>query len=157
MREELSTEEKRKRIILIGIGVLLAIGLIILVVVLLIGRTEEEKYEPEVDKYSGDIIWNLDEEPELETGLNSIGFYRLIDFGMTRVQYQIIIDAINKYITENYNDIQQISFWTETYHGFEEPGLFTFKFVSGDDRVFVVDLDTRLTLDDVDVIIKPEA
>lgn len=153
---EPNIEEKRKKIILIGIGVLLTVGLIILVVVLSIGRAEEEKYGPEVDKYSGDTIWNLDEEPELETGLMLIGFYRLIDFGMTRAQYQIIVDEINKYIAEGYSDIQQISFWTETFHGFEEPGIFTFKFVAKDGRVFVVDLDTKLTLDNVDVTISPE-
>ena len=133
-KEKKELDPKKKKVLLI-VSLVLCVLFIVGLVVLLINRSEEarknEKYEPVIDEYSGDEIWNIDQEPEFEPSLNLIGFYRILNYGFMNSQYQKIIAAITDYMSENYSNIMQISFWTETFKIDDmEAGTYEFKFVA---------------------------
>jgi hypothetical protein len=151
------TKSKKKKIALLVVVAILVVGLFVGLIIFLVNKNMENiKYEPVIDKYSGDEIWNIDEDPELEPGLNMIGFYQILEYGLMNVQYQEVINTIENYITSNYPKVKMISFWAETFEGDATEGVYRFKFVADDGKVFRVNLDTMLTLDDITVEIVAE-
>lgn len=155
MNEE--TKVKRRKIAILATVAILVIGLFVGLIAFLINKnTENAKYEPVIDKYSGDEIWNINEDPELEPGLNMIGFYQILEYGLMNVQYQKVINTIENYITSNYPKVKMISFWAKTFEGDATEGVYRFKFVADDEKVFRVNLDTMLTLDNITVEIVAE-
>lgn len=151
------TKAKRKKIAILVALAILVVGLFVGLIIFLINKNAENaKYEPTIDKYSGDEIWNINEDPELEPSLSMIGFYQILEYGLMNVQYHEVINTIENYIASNYPKVKMISFWTETFESDATEGVYRFKFVADDGKVFRVNLDTMLTLNDITVEIVAE-
>lgn len=144
------------------VGVLVALIVILLIVFLLVlgnGEEQDQKYQPYVDPISGVTIWNIDEEPELGEGeeLILLGFYQLKDMGLMAEQYQKVIDKVTDYVEENYPDVLQVSYAKDSFKYLDEDGTkMSFSFAIGDELMFYVTLDTKDSLDNIDVNIMAE-
>ena len=155
-------DPKKKKILLLVLGLIILIILVIVfVAVFFINNQSQEdvnNFTYRVDPYSSEIMVDIDEEPELEPGFVLIGFYQILEYGLMDVQYWEIINAVTEYMTNNYPDVMQVSYWSETFKidNFEE-GKYSFKFVAEDESVYKVYLDTELTLDKINVEIVPES
>lgn len=161
MQEKLAFFRTRKGRAII-IGVLVALIVILLVVFLLVlrnGEEQDQKYQPYVDPVSGVTIWNIDEEPEFgeEKELILLGFYRLKDMGLMAKQYQKVIDKVTNYVEENYPEASQVSYAKDSFEYLDEDGTkMSFNFMIGEELMFYVTLDTKDSLDEIDVNIMAE-
>ena len=131
----------------------LVIFLIIVLVIFLINRTEK----PVIDQHSENEILTTDQESEFGPSLTLTGFYQILECGFMNVQYQKIITTIVGYMIKNYPDVTQISFLPETFRAKNiEDGVYEFKYATDNNKLYNVYLDTKQTLDDIEIEIIPE-
>lgn len=142
----------------IAVFALVVIVLVVLIIVVLVNRetaVQRQEYEPEVDPYSGETIWNIDQQPEVEPELTLIGFQRLLQFGVMSKQYAKIVETVETYMETNYPEVLRINFWEETFKYLnEDMTLIQFKFVADNGDTHVVTLDTGGSISEVNVTIE---
>ena len=163
MKNELAFfRTKKGRIIIISVFVVFLIALIIALIVrgLNMGEEQNPEYQPQVDPVSGEVVWNIDEEPEFgeEDVTITLGFYKLIEFGFMEAQFQKIYDKVTEYVAANYPEAKRISFKKDSFDYLDEEGLkSSFEFAVDDKDMFKVNLVTNEdSLEDVEVTIEKE-
>ena len=147
---------KRGRMILFGILAFVVVGLLAILIALLIKKDDSgwqrEETAPQIDSVSGETIWNIDQENELEPSLQLIGFYQLVDFGFMSEQYKKIIDTVEAYLGEKYPNVMRASYRKNSFKYLDNKWIkSSFEFVTSDGKKFVVMLDTGGSLSNISV------
>lgn len=105
----------------VGIAMLLGvIGVVVIIVVFLVtifsGNTQEPQVPSEVDPASGEVIYLF---PPTDGPYNEpifIGFGILMKNGMTERQFQLFKDTMNKYAEANNIALIRVSYLKDSYH-----------------------------------------
>lgn len=164
MKDNYLFTTKRGRLVLTisGIFVVLIIILTILVIAGVLGGPSDPSQsqgDMTIDPVSGDTISNSNTEPEgsvLKDTVTVIGFYQLREMGFMNEQYSKILSTTVSYIMKNRPDVKQISYKKDSfkYKSKEEFNESSFVFVTDAGESFTVNLDTKFSIKDVDVVIE---
>ena len=164
--ENLLTGTKRGRMIII-IGAIFAIAIIVLIVLIATGvikvgdskpglPSDEERISTEVDPVSGETIRKVKQETENKDGkLLMIGIYQLKKMGLMADQYSKLVNTLAQYVSKNRPEVKQISYKKDSYK-YTNPKRTTmyFMFVTNEGESFDVNMDTKGSIKDIDIVIK---
>lgn len=148
---------KRGKMLVFGILAFVIVGLVAVLIALMVrngdGGKQREELKPQVDPVSGETIWNIDQEDELEPELQLIGFYQLVDFGFMSKQYQKVIDVVAEYLEIAYPNVLRAYYKKGSFKYLDDRWQkSSFEFVA-DGKTFVATLDTGGSLSEISVTI----
>lgn len=146
---------KRGKMLVFGALAFVIVGLVAILIALIVsggdGGRQREELRPQVDPVSGETIWNIDQENELEPELQLIGFYQLVDLGFMAGQYQKIIDTVADYIEAELPGVMRASYKKDSFRYLDSQWMqSSFEFVA-DEKTFLVVLDTGGSLSEISV------
>lgn len=146
---------KRGKMLIFGVLAFVIVGLVAILIALIVsggdGGRQREEIKPQVDPVSGETIWNIDQENELEPELQLIGFYQLVDLGFMAGQYQKIIDTVADYIEAELPGVMRANYRKDSFKYLDGQWMqSSFEFVA-DEKTFLVVLDTGGSLSEISV------
>ena len=146
---------KRGKMLVFGALAFVIVGLVAILIALIVsggdGGRQREELRPQMDPVSGETIWNIDQENELEPELQLIGFYQLVDLGFMAGQYQKIIDTVADYIEAELPGVMRASYKKDSFRYLDSQWMqSSFEFVA-DEKTFLVVLDTGGSLSEISV------
>ena len=164
--ENLLTGTRRGRAIIV-IGALFAIAIVVLIVLIATGvikvgdnksgiPSDEERISTEVDPVSGETIRDVKQDRELKDGqILMIGIYQLKKMGLMADQYSKLVNTLAQYVSKNRPEVKQISYKKDSYK-YTNPKRTTmyFMFVTNEGESFDVNMDTKGSIKDIDIVIK---
>lgn len=158
MQENPLFTTKKGKWILFGILAFVIVGLLA-VLIAVMNRKEGDDWQkqeiaPQVDPVSGETIWDIDQDDELEPELQLIGFYQLMDFGFMAKQYNTVIDTVTSYINENFPNVKRASYKKDSFKYLDAEWMkSSFEFVTDEEKAFMVTLDTAGSISEISVTI----
>ena len=137
--------ENKALVSAIAILIVLSIAAIFLIFLFYPNNINSEKAGDSTyytDEVSGEELRNIDQEPE-EDGINFIGFNKYIEYGYSYEEYDIIMDTIQNFISENFPSTTQVSFKKDSfYYDSKNPHISYSEFVVTDNsETFTVRID----------------
>ena len=155
MENEAFIKTKKGRLVVVGL-VLFVITIVIVVAIAMFLKgddaSQEEEFQPEVDQVSGEVIWNINEEPEIGEEMLLIGFNQMTSLGFMQSQYNAIVEAVEKYVQENYPESLRVSYMEDSFKYLDEDREKSmFNFVVDDEKKFAVELDTGGSLSEIEI------
>lgn len=159
MKKKLSSEKNNLNVVMAIFGVVIGVLAAVLIVLILNdgGKEARPTTEPTIDETSGEMMWEIDEEPEAGGELVVVGFHNLSDFGFMATQYNKIVATVKEYIVSEHPEYKQISYVKDSFkyvgEGREKS---SFLFVGNIWDRYKVNLDTHGELWDIEVKIERE-
>ena len=164
--ENLLTGTKRGRVILV-IGGLFGVAIIVLLILMGLGiikigndepglPSDDERITTEVDPVSGETIRKVKQETENKDGkLLMIGIYQLKKMGLMADQYSKLVNTLAQYVSKNCPSAKQISYKKDSYkYTNSKRTTMYFMFVTNEGESFDVNMDTKGSIKDIDIVIK---
>ena len=118
--------------------------------------SDDERITTEVDSVSGETIRKVKQETENKDGkLLMIGIYQLKKMGLMADQYSKLVNTLAQYVSKNCPSAKQISYKKDSYkYTNTKRTTMYFMFVTNEGESFDVNMDTKGSIKDIDIVIK---
>lgn len=161
-------EKRNYKKILLIVALVVTVGLIAYGIYFIVSRSDENIVAEEVDDPSGEVVRYIDQDPENPNNLSEkmfvVGFAILGEVGFSASQQDIIFTTVQDFFTENFPNFERISYrrgsiefdvdrYEDEDEAEENSSKSRFELESNTGEVFLVMLDTKDSINNIEVII----